>query len=90
MLKERVFQERCLGRVYSVLVWYAEHLSYIERENLTQTHTNDVKHGTKRFLESIYSQVNKPEPFPERLAAARKSASVRALQVAAIVRNYIF
>ncbi|KAA0709933.1 hypothetical protein E1301_Tti020257 [Triplophysa tibetana] len=84
--RERVFQERCLGRLYSVLMWYEEHLSYIERENLTQTITNDVKHGTKRFLESIYSKVNTPEAFPARLAAARKGASVRALQVAAIVQ----
>lgn len=58
VLYECVFQERCLGRIYSVLMWYKEHMNYIERENLTQPLTNDVKHGTKRFLESIYSQVN--------------------------------
>ncbi|KAA0709855.1 hypothetical protein E1301_Tti024231 [Triplophysa tibetana] len=71
-LSRNFSRERCLGRLYSVLMWYEEHLSYIERENLTQTITNDVKHGTKRFLESIYSKVNTPEAFPARLAAARQ------------------
>ncbi|XP_051519448.1 interleukin-6-like [Myxocyprinus asiaticus] len=49
--------ERCLRRIYSVLMWYKEHMSYIERENLTSTLINDVKHGTKRLLESINSQL---------------------------------
>ncbi|XP_051992401.1 interleukin-6-like [Xyrauchen texanus] len=49
--------ERCLRRIYSVLMWYKEHLSYTERENLTSTLMNNVKHGTKRLLECINSQV---------------------------------
>ncbi|XP_056596787.1 interleukin-6 isoform X2 [Triplophysa dalaica] len=84
-------RERCLGRVYSVLMWYAEHLSYIERENLTQTHTNDVKHGTKRFLESIYSQVQlrdtQVEDFP-RSSLQAKSAWTRKTLVHSILFNF--
>lgn len=53
-----MFQERCLGRIYSVLTWYKENWNYIEKENLTSTLVNDIKHGTKRLLEAINSQVN--------------------------------
>lgn len=53
--------ERCLGRIYSVLTWYKENWDYIEKENLTSTLVNDIKHETKRLLEAINSQVNTPE-----------------------------
>lgn len=56
-----MFQERCLGRIYSVLTWYKENWNYIEKENLTSNLVNDIKHETKRLLEAINSQVNTPE-----------------------------
>ncbi|XP_051948267.1 interleukin-6-like [Xyrauchen texanus] len=51
--------ERCLGRIYSVLTWYKNHMSYIERENLTSSLMNDAKYGTKRLLGSINIQLQK-------------------------------
>ncbi|KAI7799233.1 interleukin-6 [Triplophysa rosa] len=83
--------ERCLGRVYSVLMWYKEHLSCIERENLTQTLTNDVKHGTKRFLESIYSQVQLKDTQVEefsRSSLQAKSAWTRKTLVHSILFHF--
>ncbi|XP_051527595.1 interleukin-6 [Myxocyprinus asiaticus] len=75
--------ERCLGRIYSVLTWYKDHMSYIERENLTSTLMNDAKHRTKRLLDSINNQLKlrniqvegiSSTPLPVGSAWTRKTA----------------
>ncbi|XP_077050974.1 interleukin-6 [Siphateles boraxobius] len=83
--------ERCLGRIYSVLTWYKENWNYIEKENLTSTLVNDIKHGTKRLLEAINSQLQVGEgqvdPFPSSLLSVR-SAWTRKTTVHSILFNY--
>ncbi|RXN10785.1 interleukin-6 [Labeo rohita] len=68
--------ERCLKRIYSVLTWYKENWSFIENENLTSSLVNDIKHGTKRLLEAINSQV---DPY-SRLTSNRSKNGTLAFQ----------
>ncbi|XP_039534404.1 interleukin-6-like [Pimephales promelas] len=83
--------ERCLGRIYSVLTWYKENWNYIEKENLTSTLVNDIKHGTKRLLEAINSQLQLGEgqvdPIPSGPLSVR-SAWTRKATVHSILFNY--
>ncbi|KAK7124263.1 hypothetical protein R3I94_018584 [Phoxinus phoxinus] len=81
--------ERCLGRIYSVLTWYKENWNYIEKENLTSTLVNDIKHATKRLLEAINSQVDEGQVNPiSSSPLSVESAWIRKCTVHSILFNY--
>ncbi|XP_055076613.1 interleukin-6 [Misgurnus anguillicaudatus] len=67
--------ERCLGRIYNVLMWYKENLNYIERENRTTTLMNNVKHEMKRLLESINSQLQSKDVQVEDISSSLHAKS---------------
>lgn len=86
-----MFQERCLGRIYSVLTWYKENWDYIEKENLTSTLVNDIKHETKRLLEAINSQLQVGEGQVDPISSSPlsvRSAWTRKTTVHSILFNY--
>lgn len=67
--------ERCLGHIYNILMWYKENLNYIERENLTPTLMNNVKHEMKRLLESINSQLQSKDLQVEDISSSLHAKS---------------
>ncbi|XP_026145065.1 interleukin-6-like [Carassius auratus] len=67
--------DSCLGRIYSVLTWYKDNWSFIEKENLTSSLVNDVKHGTKRLLEAINSQLQIADGGTDQISSAPLSAT---------------
>ncbi|XP_067282318.1 interleukin-6 isoform X2 [Pseudorasbora parva] len=67
--------ERCLGRIYSVLTWYKENWSFIEKENLTSPQVNDIKYETKRLLEAINSQLQVGDGQVDPISSAPLSVS---------------
>ncbi|XP_059411575.1 interleukin-6 [Carassius carassius] len=67
--------DSCLVRIYSVLTWYKENWGFIEKENLTSSLVNDVKHGTKRLLEAINSQLQIADGGAVQISSAPLSAT---------------
>ncbi|TRY72872.1 hypothetical protein DNTS_021693 [Danionella cerebrum] len=47
----------CLQRIHSILTWYRENWSFIERENLTPELVKTTKLGTTRLLEAVQSKL---------------------------------
>ncbi|XP_050993640.1 interleukin-6 [Labeo rohita] len=83
--------ERCLKRIYSVLTWYKENWSFIENENLTSSLVNDIKHGTKRLLEAINSQLQIADGQADQMSSAPlsvKSAWTRKTAAHSILFNF--
>ncbi|KAK2887734.1 hypothetical protein QQF64_013007 [Cirrhinus molitorella] len=83
--------EQCLSRIYSILTWYKENWSFIENENLTSTLVNDIKHGTKRLLEAINSQLQIADGQADKMSSAPlsvRSAWTRKTTVHSILFNF--
>uniref|UniRef100_A0A8C1T8U2 Interleukin-6 n=1 Tax=Cyprinus carpio TaxID=7962 RepID=A0A8C1T8U2_CYPCA len=90
-LSRNFSSDLCLSRIYSVLTWYKENWSFIENENLTSSLVNDIKHGTKRLLEAINSQLQIADRGADQISSAPlsvRSAWTRKTTVHSILFNF--
>uniref|UniRef100_A0A8C2C6R1 Interleukin-6 n=1 Tax=Cyprinus carpio TaxID=7962 RepID=A0A8C2C6R1_CYPCA len=90
-LSRNFSSDLCLSRIYSVLTWYKENWSFIENENLTSSLVNDIKHGTKRLLEAINSQLQIADGGADQISSTPlsvRSAWTRKTTVHSILFNF--
>uniref|UniRef100_A0A672MBT0 Interleukin-6 n=1 Tax=Sinocyclocheilus grahami TaxID=75366 RepID=A0A672MBT0_SINGR len=83
--------ERCLSRIYSVLTWYKENWSFMEKENLTWSLVKDIKHGSKRLLEALNSQLQIADGQTDQISSAPlsvRSAWTRKTTTHSILFNF--
>uniref|UniRef100_A0A8C1BG40 Interleukin-6 n=2 Tax=Cyprinus carpio TaxID=7962 RepID=A0A8C1BG40_CYPCA len=83
--------ERCLSRIYSVLTWYRENWSFIEKENLTSSLVKDIKHASKRLLEALNSQLQIADGQQDQISSAPlsvRSAWTRKITTHSILFNF--
>uniref|UniRef100_A0A671Q4M1 Interleukin-6 n=1 Tax=Sinocyclocheilus anshuiensis TaxID=1608454 RepID=A0A671Q4M1_9TELE len=83
--------ERCLSRIYSVLTWYKENWSFMEKENLTWSLVKDIKHGSKRLLEALNSQLQIADGQTDQISSAPlsvRSAWMRKTTTHSILFNF--